>query len=728
MKVLVTGGYGFIGSHVSDRFHKEGYDVYIIDDVSSGSKRNIQFSHKGYVLSINDPKCEEVFRSNKFDAVIHLAAQTGGAASMESPPQDTESNVLGLSNMLTLASRYGVRKFIFASSAAVYGISEDAPLLETAPLSPRSLYGINKMIGETYCAKWKEIYGLDTVCFRMSNVYGPRQGNKGKGGVVSALMNQLMKGNGITVYGDGNQTRDFIYVEDVADAIFRASYSPISGVYNLSAGQESSINGLIDELQILQGGEARINYASAREGDAYRQVLDNSRIMHDLDWAPKYSLQEGLHRTCNWKSDKQGEPSEQPSASRKNSTLRKKLNRLLPYAENLIAFAGLALIDSPLESTEFAGLDLKLIYIIVMGILYGSRQSMLAVMLSVLLFIQEKLDNGRDLLSLLYDTTLFFQMALYLFIGLVVGYSVEHRINKLNRAERQLAQAGEKYTFLYEVYEDTRSVKDELQEQIRTTEDSFGKINAVTKELESLEPEKIFLEAVGVVEKIMRTDQVSIYIVNKSKQYLRLAAHSSGASLAAARSLKVDEHPHIKSLMEGKRLYVNKELVPGLPLLAAPVLSGEEVVAVVSVHTVEFSRFTQYYQNLFKTVVDLISSSLSRAHAYVEAAGDRRYIDGADGRILRTEAFKSILASKQAASERFGVDYVLLSTGLWNASAELAEIIHTSLRETDYLGLSEDGELLILLSNSNQKDAQFVMDRLSEKGVHLHEGMESFYV
>ncbi|QWU13992.1 Nucleoside-diphosphate-sugar epimerase [Paenibacillus sophorae] len=728
MKVLVTGGYGFIGSHVSDRFHKEGYDVYIIDDLSSGSKHNIQFAHKGYILSINDPKCEEVFRSNRFDAVIHLAAQNDAAASMESPLQDTESNVLGLSSMLTMASRYGVKKFIFASSAAVYGINEDVPLLETAPLAPNSVYGVNKMIGETYCAKWKEIYGLDTVCFRLSNVYGPRQGNKGKRGAVSIFMHHLMENQDITVFGDGNQTRDFIYVEDVVDAIYRSSYSSISGVYNLSTGKENSINELIDELQMLHGGTAGITYTSPREGDVYRSTLNNSRIMHDLDWAPKYSLQEGLDRTYNWKSEKKDDKSAQNPVSKKNSPLRKKLNSLLPYAENLIAFAVLALIDSPLERTEYAGVDLKIVFIIVMGILYGSRQSMLAVMLSVILFIQEKMDNGRDLLSLLYDTTLFFQTALYLFIGLVVGYSVEHRINKLNRAERQLLQAGEKYTFLYEVYEDTRSVKDQLQQQIRTTEDSFGKINAVTRELESLEPERIFLEAVGAVEKIMKTDQVSIYTVNKSKQYLRLAAHSSGASLVHARSLKVEEHPHIMSLLEGKRLYVNKELLPGLPLLAAPVISSGEVVAVVAVHAVEFSRFTQYYQNLFKTVVDLISSSLSRAHAYVEAAGDRRYIDGVDGRILRTEAFMSILASKQAASERFGVDYVLLSTGFWNASAELAERIHTSLRETDYLGLGEDGELLILLSNSNQNDAQFVMDRLSEKGIFLQEGKESFYV
>ncbi|KGE20117.1 NAD-dependent epimerase/dehydratase family protein [Paenibacillus wynnii] len=720
MKVLITGGYGFIGSTVAERFHKEGYDVYIIDNMSSGSKKNINFKHKGYVLSVEDTKCEEVFRSNRFDAVIHLAAQVSVSVSLKNPYQDAQSNVLGLSNMLSLSSRYGARKFIFASSAAVYGLTEEVPILETSPFGPISPYGMNKMVGETYCSNWKEMYGLDTLCFRFSNVYGPRQGNSGEGGVVSIFMKQILENQEITVHGDGNQTRDFIYVEDIADALFRASYSSLDGVYNLSTCQENSINDLIRELQQLQGDAALIKYVPSREGDIYRSTLDNGRIMHALDWAPKYTLQSGLRKMYTWASEvKETKPVVKP-IEEKPSMIRQKLKTALPYAENLLAFSAVYGLNEILERSDYAGMDFKLVYITIIGILYGSRQSMLAVLLSILLFIRQQTENGRDIVSLLYDSTLFFQLALYLFVGLVVGYSIERRTNRLNNAEQQLQQASDKYAFLYEVYEETRSVKDELHQQIITTEDSFGKIHTVTRELESLEPERIFLAAIGVLEKIMQTDQVTIYTVNKTKSYLRLAGCSAVDTLEFPRSLKADQHEYLMSLLYDKQLYVNKELNLEFPLLSAPVVSRGEVVAIVSLHAVEFYRFTLYYQNLFKTVVELISSSLSRAHTYIDAAASQRYVDPEEGRVLQTEAFMEILASKQAASEQFGVNYVLLPTGLKNVTSEIIERIHGSLRETDYLGMSADGELLMLLSNSTQSDVEHIVRRLRGQSVFLH--------
>ncbi|MDQ0193531.1 NAD-dependent epimerase/dehydratase family protein [Paenibacillus wynnii] len=716
---MITGGYGFIGSTVAERFHKEGYDVYIIDNMSSGSKKNINFKHKGYVLSVEDTKCEEVFRSNRFDAVIHLAAQVSVSVSLKNPYQDAESNVLGLTNMLSLSSRYGARKFIFASSAAVYGVTEEMPIPETSPFGPISPYGMNKMVGEMYCSNWKEMYGLDTLCFRFSNVYGPRQGSSGEGGVVSIFMKQMLENQEITVHGDGNQTRDFIYVEDIADALFRASYSSLDGVYNLSNCQENSINDLIRELQQLQG-DALINYVPSREGDVYSSTLDNARIMHALDWSPKYTLQSGLHKMYAWARESKETKPVVKTIEEKPSMIRQKLKTALPYAENLLAFSAVYGLNEILERSDYAGMDFKLVYITIIGILYGSRQSMLAVLLSILLFIRQQTENGRDVVSLLYDSTLFFQFALYLFVGLVVGYSIERRTNRLNNAEQQLQQASDKYAFLYEVYEETRSVKDELHHQIITTEDSFGKIHTVTRELESLEPERIFLAAIGVLEKIMQTDQVTIYTVNKTKSYLRLAGCSAVDTLEFPRSLKADQHEYLMSLLYDKQLYVNKELNPELPLLSAPVVSRGEVVAIVSLHAVEFHRFTLYYQNLFKTVVELISSSLSRAHTYIDAAASQRYVDPEEGRVLQTEAFMEILASKQAASEQFGVNYVLLPTGLKNVNSEIIERIHRSLRETDYLGMSADGELLMLLSNSTQSDVEHIVRRLRGQSVFLH--------
>ncbi|CAN7581298.1 GDP-mannose 4,6-dehydratase [Paenibacillus sp. LjRoot153] len=727
MKVLITGGYGFIGSFVAERFYKEGYEVYIIDNMSAGNKQYVDFKHKGYVLSVEDRKCEEIFRSNRFDTVVHLAAQVSVKTSVEDPRLDSKSNVLGLSNMLSLSQKYNVHKFIFASSAAVYGNNEEIPLPETAVCDPISPYGINKWIGETYCSKWKELYGLETLCFRFSNVYGPRQGSVGEGGVISIFMERAISGTELVVYGDGGQQRDFIYVEDVADAIYRSSYSSLSGVYNLSTNTENSINELISALQGLHGTVA-LKHLDQRQGDIYCSKLDNRRIANDLDWVPKYSFQQGLAKTYDWfiqthklKEQLQVKTKQQSSPSR----LGKVIRMLLPYAENALAFGFTAWISLLLRDNLSDFIDIKIIYIILLGILYGNRQSMLAVGMSTALYIFDQLSMGRELLSLFYEPDFFFHIAIYLFIGLVVGYAVERKNTMFESKKQELLTMSEKHEFLTEVYKETRQVKEELQQQIMNNGDSFGKIYSVIKELESLEPEKIFTSTVSVVESVMKSQTVTIYTVNKYGSYLRLLARSSGTQFDASKSMKVEEFPYIQKLLHEKKLFVNKDLNGGIPLLAAPVYNHGKVVAVISVYTMKFDHFTLYHQNLFKIMVDLISSSLSRALSYVEATAIQRYMDGTP--VLKPEVFADILASKQMANAKHGVEYVLLTP---IESFEVSDItpqkISKFLRETDYLGMSMDGKLLVLLSNSSHQEAAFVLNRFEQNDIFMRMVDEEF--
>lgn len=727
MKVLITGGYGFIGSFVAERFYKEGYEVYIIDNLSTGDKQNIDFKHKGYVLSVEDRKCEEIFRSNRFDTVVHLAAQVNVKTSVEDPRLDSKSNVLGLSNMLLLSQKYNVHKFIFASSAAVYGNNDEVPLLESSVCNPISPYGINKWIGETYCNKWKQLYGLDTLCFRFSNVYGPRQGSVGEGGVISIFMEKVIKGNELVVYGDGGQTRDFIYVEDVADAIYRSSYSRLDGVYNLSANTENSVNELIGALQGLHGSVAFV-HSEQREGDIYRSKLDNRRIANDLDWVPKNSFQEGLAKTYEWFVQKHASQEQTRIKVKKLSApsrLGQVIRTLLPYAENALAFGFTAWMSLLLRDSLSDFIDIKIIYIILLGILYGNRQSMLAVGMSTALYMFNELNKGREMLSLFYDTDFFFHVAVYLFIGLVVGYTIERKNTMLESKKRELESLSEKHEFLTEVFKETRQVKDELQQQIMNNGDSFGKIYSVVKELESLEPEKIFTSTVSVVESVMKSQAVTIYTVNKYGSYLRLLARSSGTQFDASKSMKVEDFPYIQKLLNEKKLFVNKDLKGDIPLLAAPVFNNGKVVAVISVHTMKFDYFTLYHQNLFKIIVDLISSSLSRALSYVEATAIQRYIDGTP--VLKPEVFADILASKQVANAKHGVEYMLLTPiETFDVSDETPQKVSRFLRETDYLGMSMEGKLLVLLSNSSQEEASFVLNRFEQNGIYMRMVDEEF--
>jgi nucleoside-diphosphate-sugar epimerase len=293
MKILITGGCGFIGSHVAVRFYKEGHKIYIIDNLSTGNVKNVEVPHKFYNLDIASKDCEDIFKANRFDAVINLSAQVDVKTSIETPFLDSKSNLLGVTNLLDLSKKYGAKRFIFASSAAVYGNIEKIPIEEDAEINPISPYGMSKYVGEFYCKKWSEIYGLKTICFRFSNVFGPKQGLKGESGVISIFIDNLIKNQELTIFDDGNQTRDFIYVDDIADGIYKAFESDYTGVLNLSTNTQHTLNELVDILKEFHTIK-KVNYKERNLGDIRNSRLDNTKVKEILKWSPKYSFRTGI--------------------------------------------------------------------------------------------------------------------------------------------------------------------------------------------------------------------------------------------------------------------------------------------------------------------------------------------------------------------------------------------------------------------------------------------------
>ncbi|WP_050615022.1 NAD-dependent epimerase/dehydratase family protein [Bacillus testis] len=296
MRVLITGGYGFIGSSVAEKFHSEGHEIYILDNIFAGKKSNVSFEHIALIEDIQSEKCELFFKENSFDAVIHLAAQTLVQHSINQPVIDCDINIKGLCNILDLSAKYGVKQFVFASSAAVYGNNAQSPLSETAVCEPASPYGLNKWVGEQYCQLWETLFGLKSIVLRFSNVYGPKNTENNEGSVIPLFMNQLLRGDHLWVYGDGEQTRDFIFVEDVSEAIYRFLMAEVSGIFNLSTFESCSINGLIQSLQSFIP-DVDVIYLPAREGDIRHSLLENHKLTETLGWHPQYKLIDGLKKT-----------------------------------------------------------------------------------------------------------------------------------------------------------------------------------------------------------------------------------------------------------------------------------------------------------------------------------------------------------------------------------------------------------------------------------------------
>lgn len=302
MEILITGGAGFIGSHILAQLQgRRDMDVVVFDNLSSGSKEHVP---AGMELVEGDV-CDEaavdaLFADHHFDAVIHLAAQTMVPTSVEQPVLDCRINLEGVLHVLEACRIHGTGHILFSSSAAVYGDNLHIPLKETERLVPTSPYGITKMTTEHYLRVYHELYGMDATVFRFANVYGERQGEKGEGGVVSIFCKLLSQHQGITVFGDGNQTRDFVYAGDIAQAIIRAL--PLKGYHtmNVSTGQETSINDLIRSFEKAVGYAVPVQYTEARTGDILRSVLSNEALKADLDFVPEMDLEEGIRRTYDW--------------------------------------------------------------------------------------------------------------------------------------------------------------------------------------------------------------------------------------------------------------------------------------------------------------------------------------------------------------------------------------------------------------------------------------------
>lgn len=302
MKVLVTGGAGFIGSHVVEELLDYQFEVVVVDNCITGVRGNLPEGIKLYQMDVNDSAVESVFKQEKPDYVIHLAAQASVIASMNDPHLDFFTNTAGTVNILHLSKKYDVKKFLFASTAAVYGEPAYLPINENHLIHAESFYALSKYSAESYIRHYSTFNGLNSCIFRFSNVYGPRQNANGEAGVISIFIDRLLADEKVNIYG-GNQTRDFIYVKDIAAACLRALVEGATGVFNISSCTETRIDDLYFQISEVASIRLKPNYKPKREGEIQKSVLDNRKAIKGLHWQPQYSLAEGLDETIQYYSN-----------------------------------------------------------------------------------------------------------------------------------------------------------------------------------------------------------------------------------------------------------------------------------------------------------------------------------------------------------------------------------------------------------------------------------------
>lgn len=298
MNILVTGGAGFIGSHIVDAYLKLGHRVIILDNLSSGKKENIASDAVFHEMDLLDPQVQKLLKDEEIEVINHHAAQISVTHSVAHPDEDANINILGSIKLLEAAKSCGIKQFIFASTGgAIYGLQDVFPADENHACRPESPYAISKFSVENYLNFYRNTYGLNTTTLRYSNVYGPRQDPHGEAGVVAIFCQKLLGKSQPIIFGDGEQTRDFVSVQDVAQANALAITHSLTGIYNIGTGKETTVNQLFHHIAQMAGNNVSPQHAPARKGELQRSVIDPGKFRKSTDWKPEKPLKDGLGET-----------------------------------------------------------------------------------------------------------------------------------------------------------------------------------------------------------------------------------------------------------------------------------------------------------------------------------------------------------------------------------------------------------------------------------------------
>ena len=305
MKILVTGGAGFIASHITDAFIEDGHTVFVLDNLLSGFEKNINPKAVFIKADIRDKAISELFESEKFDVINHHAAQMDVRRSVADPAFDADTNIIGTINLLQNAVKNNVKKFMFASTGgAIYGEQEYFPADEKHPMAPLSPYGISKLAVEKYLFFYKVQYNLKHSILRYANIYGPRQNPHGEAGVVAIFSKKLINGEQPVINGDGKQTRDYTYVKDVVKANLLALNDTASDIYNVGTGNETDVNELFNFVNDMVGNGQVEKHGPAMPGEQMRSVITSRKLKEKFGWSPSTTIKEGLKSTVEFFKEK----------------------------------------------------------------------------------------------------------------------------------------------------------------------------------------------------------------------------------------------------------------------------------------------------------------------------------------------------------------------------------------------------------------------------------------
>ncbi len=717
MKILITGGCGFIGSHLAEQLIKEKHKVTIIDNLS-GAESYVPKRSTLFQMNVEDKRCETVFRDNPFDCVVHLANKKLPIDETSDFSKTLHENNMGFSHVLHLSSRYKIPKFIHISSTSVYAEKIGEAINENDTTTARTEIGSRFLTREKMVDDYLK-RDTKVVTIRTDVVYGPRQ-NDDSNNYLQYLLKSAQSEESQAHSINGKNYWDFLYVTDFVDGLVRVIENDTGYIINLSSAKQTTSH---EVFKAIKNHFPKLNNSIVIDMDepAFealdKPVFDNSLAMFELEWNPRKPLAEGIVQTVEWASQ-----SSQFDVKGTVEKQKKKLFRLIRSqtshdVETVVTFFLAALLTYLMQYTLRINTDFLILYVIGINIFYGMRQGGMAIALAVIARVWFSLafDNLRAI-DLVNDVTGIMYLTMYFIIGISVGYVIDQKriIESTLRAEIEATQTDLK--FVSDLYDKSLEVKSSLQDTIEHYEDSFGKTIDVIKKLDSVEPEFVYLESAGILSRLLKSGTIHIYSVDPTGRYLRLAAVTG--TRRYGKSIERKQNSAISQAIDTKTLQINYLLSPEEPMIVAPIINDGQAIAVLLIDELEFRQIKTSLIHTIQVMTLLLSNTIRRAEQYENAIAGQKYCENTT--IIREEVFSKLVKSRQEYDRSDNVPSLLLSsTQVVKDYTKFYQLVSNSLRSDDLLGEISPGRIGILLANTSLSDLPTIEERLRRKGISV---------
>lgn len=691
MNVLIVGGHEFIRNHVAQKFYNEGWNITVIckRDVPVGGK----YIHYSYELDSLDKRCDTIFKGGNFDLVLYLETNEN---------KEKKHYMDDFLHISSLCIKHQIKKFLFLSVVNLYEDKKDRNSV------------LFKFVGD-YLKETMKNTTCKYIGFRVGEVYGPNSNIYDKTNWVNSFIREASLHNKVTIKKE--KVHQLLYVEDLADAIYKGAQVDTEGIIDLTSDRTITE----EEILSLLKDKGRFEHKSLKNENNLTNVtyLDNQMALKLLGWKPKYSVEQGISKTYQWYEE--------------NKSIREKIACIeerfpinvgvLPYIENLLCFLIIFAINYAVKDNlkwhNVFPLDLSIIYIFVMSIIYGMKQGVLSAILSSISYIYIYLSIDKELSVILYNQNHIIHIFLYFIIAIMTSYFMDNKKRENVHLKEDIKLSHNEIKFITNLYEDNVRISNKLQEQILSSEDSLGKIYDLTKDLNSLLVEDVFIGAVLVIEKLMKTTGVSLYKLSDKEDHLMLIIKSKNLKNGGMNLINIADKPYLNYLVSEKKIVINRRLEEDMPIMLAPITYNSKVIGAIFLEEMPFENLTLYYENFFKIAIGLIEAALKSALIYEEAISKEKYVLGT--RVLKTSFLEIILKNKERIKELFGVNYTTLEVkGKYEQDDnKLLSIITKCIREIDYVGVDIYGRICIILSNMSYGDSEYIIQKLLNNGVQV---------